>query len=98
MSKREPPSQEEGERQKLRTSREVYDQIRWDPRLDPADFIIGYETRGSGIDEISLPSFDPEGEIPWHRIQYIRRGETNVWDRRLRVDLLVGPRRGGDEP
>jgi len=77
-------------RQKLRTSREVYDQIRWDPRLDAAAFTIGYETRD---EEIPLPSFDPEGEIPWHRIQFIRRGETVVWDRRLRTDLLAGKRR-----
>lgn len=90
---RQETSGEEGEaRQKLRTSRQVYDQIRWDPRLDPAAFVIGYETRESGTEEISLPSFDPEGDIPWHRIQYIRRGTTAVWDRRRRVDLLEGKR------
>jgi 2'-5' RNA ligase/uncharacterized protein (UPF0248 family) len=80
-------------RRKLRTSREIYDQIRWDPRLDSAAFVIGYETRDQGTQEIALSSFDPEGEIPWHRIQYIRRGETTVWDRRHRIDLLAAKRR-----
>jgi 2'-5' RNA ligase/uncharacterized protein (UPF0248 family) len=88
-----PEGHDDEPRQKLRTSREVYDQIRWDPRLDAAAFTIGYETRDEGTQEIALPSFDPEGEIPWHRIQFIRRGETVVWDRRLRVDLLAGKRR-----
>ncbi|WP_437962050.1 RNA repair domain-containing protein [Sorangium sp. So ce119] len=90
---RQPTSGHEGEApQKLRTSRQVYDQIRWDPRLDPAAFVIGYETRESGAEEIGLPRFDPEGDIPWHRIRYIRQGTTTVWDRRSRVDLLEGKR------
>ena len=93
MAKRDAQEPENEPRQKLRTSREVYDQIRWDPRLDAAAFTIGYETRDEGTQEIPLPSFDPEGEIPWHRIQFIRRGETTVWDRRLRVDTLAGKRR-----
>lgn len=77
---------------KLRTSREVYDQVRHDPRLDPSAFVIGYATRDTGTEEMPLPSFEPEGEIPWHRIQYIRRGTTTVWDRQERIDLLA-PRR-----
>lgn len=93
MIRREPRKDEGEPHRKLRTSREVYDQIRWDPRLDPAAFIIGYETRDVGVQEIDLLSFDPRGEIPWHRIQHIRRGGVTVWDRRERLDLLDGPRR-----
>lgn len=96
MAKREEREGREDEpeaRQKLRTSREVYDQIRWDPRLDAEAFVIGYDTRDEGIQEVSFPMFDPEGEIPWHRIQYIRRGGATLWDRRARVDLLAGERR-----
>jgi uncharacterized protein (UPF0248 family) len=93
MARRGSAGREGETRAKLRTSRELHDQIRHDPRLDPAAFVIGYATRDTGIQEIGLPSFDPEGEIPWHRIRYIRRGTTTVWDRRLRVDLLAGQRR-----
>jgi 2'-5' RNA ligase/uncharacterized protein (UPF0248 family) len=91
--------QDGGETQKkLRTSREVYDQIRWDPRLDPAAFVLGYETRDAGIQEMGLLSFDPQGEIPWHRIQYIRRGKATVWDRRERLDLLESARPASPPP
>lgn len=93
MPSRERYRDENEGHKKLRTSREVYDQIRWDPRLDPAAFVIGYETRDAGTQEIGLLHFDPQGEIPWHRIQYIRRGPTTVWDRRERLDLLDTPRR-----
>ncbi|NUQ77231.1 MAG: DUF504 domain-containing protein [Polyangiaceae bacterium] len=93
MAKRDPQEHAGEPRHKLRTSREVYDQIRWDPRLDPSDFTIGYDTRDHGTQEMPLPSFDPEGEIPWHRIQFIRRGQTTVWDRHLRIDTLAGKRR-----
>jgi 2'-5' RNA ligase/uncharacterized protein (UPF0248 family) len=98
MTRREPQRDEGEPQRKLRTSREVYDQIRWDPRLDPAAFVIGYETRDAGIQEIDLPSFDPQGEIPWHRVQHIRQGEVTVWDRRERLDLLDGPRRAPPAP
>lgn len=93
MPRREGADHEGEARPKLRTSRELYDQIRWDPRLDAAAFVIGYATHDAGIKEVGLPEFDPEGDIPWHRVQYIRRGATTVWDRGSRVDLLAGRRR-----
>lgn len=83
---------------KLRTSRAIYDQIRWDPRLDPARFFIGYESRRDLPDEVPLPDFDPEGEIPWHRVLYVRDSEGMVWDRRSRVDELAAGGRLGGKP
>ncbi len=74
----------------MRTSREVYDRIRHDPRFSPDEFWIGYLTRFEGVQEIPLPGFVPGGEIPWHRVQYFRRGEEIVWDRRARVDRIFG--------
>lgn len=76
---------------KLRTSREVYDQIRWDQRLDPRRIIIGYETRWEGMQEISFPAFTPDTDIPWHRIWYFRDHDQMLWDRRERIDRLSGP-------
>lgn len=88
MGKRELRTEPDPPREKLRTSEEVYHQIRWDPRLDPAAFVIGHETRGARIEEIPFPLFVPGGEIPWHRIRYYRQGAAIVWDRRERLDAL----------
>ena len=85
----------------LPTSQEIYDRIRWDPGLDESLFTIGYEDREQGLQEVPFSCFIPGGDVPWHRIQYFRMGETVVWDRRTRTDLLstleqtpAGPERG----
>lgn len=78
-------------RKKLRTSREVYDQLRWDPRLDARSVIIGYDSRRDGMQEMALADFEPGGDIPWHRIWYFRNERERLWDREQRLDRLVGP-------
>ncbi|APR78280.1 endonuclease/exonuclease/phosphatase family protein [Minicystis rosea] len=84
-------------REKLRPSEEIHHQIRWDPRLDPAAFVIGYETRDARIEEVPYPLFVPGGEIPWHRIRYYRQGTIFVWDRRARIDRLPRARPASTE-
>jgi poly(A) polymerase len=37
--------------------------------------VIGYESRRHGKVEVPLPEFVPDGEVPWHRVWYIRRGD-----------------------
>ncbi|MFT3765617.1 MAG: RNA repair domain-containing protein [Minicystis sp.] len=98
MSKREHRDEPDPPREKLRTSEEVYHQIRWDPRLDQAAFTVGYETRDARIEEIAFPLFVPGGEIPWHRIRHYRQGAAIVWDRRERLDLLPRSRPRAAEP
>jgi poly(A) polymerase len=71
------------------TSREVYHRIRWDPRLDPREFVIGYDAHTEEMAEMPFEAFVPDGEIPWHRVWYFRRGPEVVWDRRKRIDLLA---------
>ncbi len=73
---------------RLPTAKEVYDRIRWDPRLDGRDFTIGYEERGRGTEEIAYTAFVPDGDIPWHRLRYVRRGAEVVWDRRTKTCSL----------
>ncbi|MCA9706975.1 MAG: DUF504 domain-containing protein, partial [Myxococcales bacterium] len=80
---------------KLRTSREVYDRIRWDPTLDPHAFTIGYEERFAGRRERAFAEFPTDGEIPWHRVWYFRVGALRVWCRDEREDLLFGSGRTG---
>ena len=92
MTHRDDPPDAREPREKLRTGEEVYHQIRWDARLDPAEFVIGYEDRGAGVEEIPFSSFVPGGDIPWHRIRHYRRGPEIVWDRGERIDRLPGNR------
>jgi tRNA-splicing ligase RtcB (3'-phosphate/5'-hydroxy nucleic acid ligase) len=77
----------------LRTSQDVYNQIKWDDRLDPGIFVIGYQTRFDGEREIFLNAFTPGGEIPWYRVIYIREGAEIQWDRRTRIDKLLNHNR-----
>lgn len=77
----------------FRTSREAYDWIRWDPVFDPSDFVIDYDVHDDALAEIGLDAFDPQGDIPWHRIQRIRHEHEVVWDRRARIDRLAELRR-----
>lgn len=77
----------------FRSSREAYDWILWDPGFSPGEFTIGYDDHADAAGEIALESFEPGGEIPWHRVWYIRRGEDVVWDREQRIDRLAAVRR-----
>jgi len=73
---------------RFQTSREVYHRIRWDPRFDAREFVIGYDAHGETLEEMPFGAFAPDGEIPWHRVWYFKRGHELVWDRRERIDRL----------
>ena len=73
---------------RFQTSREVYHRILWDPRLDEHAFFIGYDARGERLEEVPFGAFVPDGEIPWHRVWYFRRGPERVWDRKERIDRM----------
>ena len=87
---------------KLRPASDVLNRLRWDPNLDPADYIIGYEDRFLGAKETSLEKWKTEQTdeefIPQHRILYFRRklnddGEGKgplVWERATRLDKVFG--------
>jgi poly(A) polymerase len=74
---------------RFQTSREVYHRIRWDPRLDAREFVIGYDAHTEDMEEMPFEAFVPDGELPWHRVWYFRRGTEVVWDRRKRIDTLA---------
>ncbi len=77
---------------RCQTSREMYHRIRWDPRLDAGEFVIGHDAHGERLEEMPFEAFIPDGEIPWHRVWYFRRGHERVWDRRERIER----KRSGD--
>nr|BFE55816.1 hypothetical protein GCM10020063_003420 [Dactylosporangium thailandense] len=69
---------------------DVVSRIRYDAALDAARFSVGYEERGAGIRETPLLAFVGGGDVPWHRVQWVKAGSTTVWDRQTRVDLVFG--------
>ncbi|MCN9243665.1 RNA repair domain-containing protein [Streptomyces sp. RY43-2] len=72
----------------MRTSDEIYHQVCWDPRFDPARFVLGIGQRGGTVERIPLPSFVPGGDIPWHRVVFIEADGEVVWDRATGVDRV----------
>ncbi|HBB36318.1 MAG TPA: poly(A) polymerase [Cyanobacteria bacterium UBA8803] len=83
-------SQQRVHKKKMATIREVYDRILWDARLDRSAFAIGYIERMSieGIREKPFSEWATDGDIPMHRIRYIRCREEIVWDRDQHLDLF----------
>ncbi|XP_012589004.1 PREDICTED: leukocyte receptor cluster member 9 [Condylura cristata] len=84
----------------LRTASAVIQRIRWDPRLDPADFSVGYIDRFLGVREEPFGAFcwdEPLAAlgpgvlaVPQHRVRYFRHRGRLVWDRASRTDLVFG--------
>lgn len=72
----------------MRTSEELFHQVRWDPRFDPARFVLGLLQRGAGPKRVPLPSFVPGGDIPWHRVLFVEADGELVWDRATGVDRI----------
>ncbi|MCX5195154.1 RNA repair domain-containing protein [Streptomyces sp. NBC_00249] len=72
----------------MRTSEQLYHQVRWDPRFDPARFTLGLLQRGAAPKRVPLPSFVPGGDIPWHRVLFVEADGELVWDRATGVDLI----------
>lgn len=81
---------------KLRPAIDVLTRLRWDPNIDPSDYIVGYEDRFLGARETPIDRWKSEQTdeefIPQHRILYFRRKSdgVKVWDRESRRDELFG--------
>lgn len=81
---------------KFRTAADVLNRLRWDPSLDSADYVVGYEDRFLGAMEKGLDAWKLEQTheefIPQHRVLYFKRKSDGivVWERRTRKDLLFG--------
>lgn len=84
----------------LRTAAAVIQRIRWDPRLNPADFSVGYADRFLGVCEEPFSAFcwdEPLAAlgpgvlaVPQHRVLYFRFRDRVVWDRASRLDQVFG--------
>nr|XP_025704901.1 LOW QUALITY PROTEIN: leukocyte receptor cluster member 9-like [Callorhinus ursinus] len=96
----EAGAEAEAKKPPLRTAAAVIQRIRWDPRLDPADFSVGYADRFPGVREEPFGAFcrdEPLAAlgpgvlaVPQHRARYFRFRGRIVWDRASRTDLVFG--------
>jgi poly(A) polymerase len=75
----------------MRPIQDIYHQLRWDPRFQAGSYRLGVQTRFGPIDEQPLLSFDPSGDIPWHRILYVRGPQGVIWDRRTGLEEVRPP-------
>lgn len=100
VPQRPKPTSKPLSRTKLRPASDVLNRLRWDPSLDPSDYIIGYEDRFLGAKETGLEKWKTEQTdeefIPQHRILYFKkkggdgRYEDIVWERATRIDKVFG--------
>src|SRR5262245_17102060 len=65
----------------MRTSEQAWSQIAWDPRLDPARFVVGVDVHAADPERVPLPDFVPGGDIPWHRVLFFELDGVRCWDR-----------------
>lgn len=72
----------------MRTSEEIYHRVRWDPRFDPARFVLGVAQRGRDPKRVPLERFTPGGDIPWHRVLFVEADGETVWDRASGTDRI----------
>ncbi|MFJ4901740.1 poly(A) polymerase [Streptomyces sp. NPDC088727] len=72
----------------MRTSEDIYHRVRWDPRFDPARFVLGVAQRGRDPKRVPLERFTPGGEIPWHRVLFFEADGEVVWDRSTGTDRI----------
>ncbi|ORY09756.1 Poly(A) polymerase type 3 [Clohesyomyces aquaticus] len=88
---------------KLRPASDVLNRLRWDPDLNPSDYIVGYEDRFLGAKETSLERWKTEQTddefIPQHRILYFKKKSDGVvvWERKTRIDRIFGSGVGAGE-
>ena len=63
------------------TSREVYNRILWDPRIEQSHISVGYMDRFRGV--VELPFLDQKltRDVPWHRVVHFRYQEKVIWNR-----------------
>ncbi len=76
----------------LKTSEQIYHQLRWDPGIPEERVVIIYDDHRVGLRGVSFGEFTPGGRIPWSRLwRYELDGEV-IWDRAARIDRVDAAR------
>jgi len=82
---------------KFRPAIDVLNRIKHDKTFNIDEFVIGYEDRFTGIEELPVKEFE-EHEIPLHRIRYFKRLGQIVWNRQAKFDKIFGSGRTEQTP
>lgn len=92
----------ESPKPKLRPASDILSRLRWDPALDPNDYIVGYEDRFLGPREIPLGKWKSDVShdefVPMHRVLYFKKKADGgvIWDRKARIDQVFRSGGNGD--
>lgn len=64
-------------KQRFKPSQEILHRLKWDPKLNIKEYVVGYLERFEGIKEMPadhwIRDFSDEEWIPMHRVRYIKR-------------------------
>lgn len=83
----------EKNKQKFLHARAALKKIQYDPNHSSKSWLVGYEDRFTGIQEVSLAGWhqgldEGLGSIPIHRVRYLKGDGIILWDRRDRTNNL----------
>eukprot|EP00753_Platysulcus_tardus_P005502 PLAT13408.1.p1 GENE.PLAT13408.1~~PLAT13408.1.p1 ORF type:complete len:471 (+),score=240.39 PLAT13408.1:60-1472(+) len=70
-----------GRKKRQRTSADVMNRVKHDDLLDANLFAVGWLDRFDGMQHVPLLAWNPDDEIPMHRIYYFTYRATVVWQR-----------------
>lgn len=88
---------------RFRPFHEVLHRLRWDPKFNIEDYVVGYLERFDGIKVLPasnwIQEYTHEDWIPMHRVRYVQRTRISwgyeegpekgiVWDRDMRLDRI----------
>lgn len=90
-------SSKKNHRAPLKPSHEVFQRLRWDARFSSLSIFVGFDHHTGVLKEIPLHQFVPDGEIPWHRVWHFRTEGVMLWDRKTRVDRVLGSGEPADD-
>ena len=72
----------------LKTSDQIYHQLRWDPGIPEERVIIVYDDHLVGLRPVAFSEFTPGGRIPWGRLWRFELDGEVIWDRKARIDRV----------
>lgn len=66
----------------------VVNRVKWDPTLNPDDFVVGYMDRFLGMQEMPFVEFVQDSDHTLHSIRYFIQNGVLVWHRKNRINKL----------
>lgn len=81
-SQEQSTSDVDSKKQHFRPFQDILFRLRWDPKLDIEDYVVGYLERFEGMKEMPagnwIRDFSEEEWIPMHRVRYVKRVRSRL--------------------